>query len=153
MSKPIAVACDPGGFDLKLAMIKHLEDNGFTVKDYGCHSMESCDYPDYAKPACEAVQRGESTYALLFCGTGVGMSITANKMRGIRACACSDIFSAEMTRRHNDANVLCLGGRVLGAGLAAKLVDIFLASPFEGGRHLRRVNKIMALEPGVKQEN
>lgn len=146
MNKPIALGCDAAGLVLKEAIKTHLEASGFSCLDFGTHSTESCDYPDYAKAACEAVLDGRSEFALLFCGTGIGMSITANKMHGIRACACSDIFSAEMTRLHNNANVLCLGGRVIGAGLAEKLVDIFLASPFEGGRHQRRIDKITALE-------
>lgn len=146
MDKPIALACDAAGYELKQAIKKHLEAQGMLCEDYGSFDSESNDYPDYAKPACQAVQRRESQFALLFCGTGVGMSITANKMKGIRACCCSEGFSAEMTRRHNDANVLCLGGRVLGVGLAAQLVDVFLATPFEGGRHQRRVDKITLIE-------
>lgn len=146
MNKPIAVASDAAGLTLKNAIMTHLEEQGIAYRDFGTYTSESCDYPVYAKAACEAVLAGESDLALLFCGTGIGMSMAANKMHGIRACACSDIYSAELTRRHNNANVLCLGGRVLGPGLAAKLVDIFLASPFEGGRHQRRIDQITALE-------
>ncbi|MDL2324816.1 ribose 5-phosphate isomerase B [Ruminococcaceae bacterium OttesenSCG-928-A16] len=146
MKKPIAIACDAAGLQLKESMKEYLEQNGYTVLDFGTHTTESCDYPEYAKAACGAIQEGKSDLALLFCGTGVGMSIAANKMHGIRACACSDIFSAEMTRRHNNANVLCLGGRVIGPGLAQKLVEAFLAAPFEGGRHQRRIDQIMELE-------
>lgn len=146
MSNPVALACDSAGFPLKNAIKEHLEKTGIPFVDFGAFTDESCDYPDYARPACEAVQKGECGLALLFCGTGVGMSIAANKMRGIRACACSDIFSAEYTRRHNDANALCLGARVVGAGLAQKLVDAFLTATFEGGRHQRRVDKLTALE-------
>lgn len=145
-TKPLALACDAAGFDLKNAIKKHLDEIGVPYKDYGAFTSESSDYPDYAKLGCEPVQRGECWAALLFCGTGVGMSMAANKMHGIRACCCSDAFSAEQTRLHNNANVLCLGGRVLGIGLATKLVDIFLTTEFEGGRHQRRVDKIAALE-------
>ena len=104
------------------------------------------DYPDYALPACQAVVRGECSAAILCCGTGVGMSMCANKVKGIRACCCSDAFSAEFTRRHNNANALCLGGRVVGVGLAETLVDLFVDTPFEGGRHQNRIDKMMAIE-------
>lgn len=144
--KPIAIACDAAGLDLKNAIKAHLDEKNISYVDYGTDSQASCDYPDYAQPVCEAIISGQSNSGLLFCGTGIGMSIAANKFHGIRACACSEGFSAEMTRRHNDANVLCLGGRVLGPGLAAQLVDTFLTTPFEGGRHQRRVDKITAFE-------
>ena len=104
------------------------------------------DYPDHALPACQAVVRGECSAAILCCGTGVGMSMCANKVKGIRACCCSDAFSAEFTRRHNNANALCLGGRVVGAVLAETLVDLFVDTPFEGGRHQNRIDKMMAIE-------
>lgn len=146
MAKPIALAADHGGYELKEAVKRHLDELGLEYRDFGTHSTASVDYPDLAVPACEAVAAGQCGKALLFCGTGVGMSITANKVRGIRACCCSDSFSCEYTRRHNDANVLCLGGRVVGAGLACQLVDLFLTTPFEGGRHAARVAKVMALE-------
>ncbi|MFV0353196.1 MAG: ribose 5-phosphate isomerase B [Oscillospiraceae bacterium] len=146
MKPAIAIASDGAGYELKKEIEKQLLENGFTVTDFGNDSTASCDYPDYAKPACQAVLDGKCQFALLFCGTGVGMSMAANKMKGIRACCCSDIFSAEMTRLHNNANVLCLGGRVIASGLAGKLVDIFLATEYEGGRHQRRVDKITAIE-------
>lgn len=146
MAKPIAIASDAAGFDLKTAIKEHLTANGVEFVDFGAYTTESSDYPDFAVPACEAVISGQCECALLFCGTGVGMSMTANKMHGIRACCCSDTFSAEMTRLHNNANALCLGGRVVGTGLAAKLVDIFLETPYEGGRHQRRIDKMMALD-------
>lgn len=146
MDKPVALACDAAGFELKNVIMRHLDDIGVAYKDFGSFSAESNDYPDYAKPACEAVIAEDCRAALLFCGTGVGMSIAANKIHGIRACCCSDAFSAEQTRLHNNANVLCLGGRVVGTGLATKLVDIFLSTGFEGGRHQRRVDKITQLE-------
>lgn len=146
MIKPIALAADHGGFELKEAVRAHLDEIGAAYTDFGSFSGEACDYPDMAKTACDAVVNGQCRTALLFCGTGVGISISANKIKGIRACCCSDAFSAEFTRRHNDANALCLGGRVLGPGLAIYLVDLFLNTPFEGGRHQTRVDKITALE-------
>ena len=142
----IALASDHGGFALKEEMKKHLDSRGIAYKDFGCDSPASCDYPDMAKLACDAVVSGECEKAVLFCGTGIGMSMAANKVKGIRACACSDAFSAKFTRLHNNANVLCLGGRVVGAGLAAELIDLFLDTPFEGGRHQNRIDKVMALE-------
>ncbi len=146
MSTPIALAADHGGFELKEIIKAHLEERGIAYTDFGCHSAQSVDYPDIAKLACDAVVAGEADKALLFCGTGVGISMCANKINGIRACCCSDTFSAELTRRHNDANALCLGGRVVGAGLATAIVDLFLDTPFEGDRHARRIAKMMALE-------
>ncbi|MDL2294941.1 ribose 5-phosphate isomerase B [Ruminococcaceae bacterium OttesenSCG-928-D13] len=151
MSRNIAFASDHGGFELKNHIMAYLKEQGYNCVDFGSHSEESCDYPDYAVPACNAVLGGECECALLFCGTGVGISIAANKLRGIRACCCSDTFSAEMTRAHNDANALCLGGRVVGFGLAEKLVDAFLSTSFmEGGNHRRRIDKIAAIEAEQK---
>lgn len=144
--KPIALAADHGGFELKEAVRKHLDEIGQDYTDFGTLDGASCDYPDMAAPACDAVVAGDCRCALLFCGTGVGISMSANKIHGIRACCCSDSFSAEYTRRHNDANALCLGGRVVGPGLAIQLVDLFLNTPFEGGRHQRRIDKLTALE-------
>ncbi len=146
MTKPIALAADHGGFALKEEIRAHLDELGLAYKDFGSYDGASCDYPDMAVPACEAVVSGQCGTALLFCGTGVGISMSANKVKGIRACCCSDAFSAEYTRRHNDANALCMGGRVVGPGLAVQLVDIFLNTPFEGGRHERRIEKLMAIE-------
>ena len=146
MTKPIALAADHGGFSLKEEVRSHLDELGIPYKDFGSFDGESCDYPDMAVPACDAVVSGECDKALLFCGTGVGISMSANKVKGIRACCCSDAFSAEYTRRHNDANALCMGGRVVGPGLACQLVDLFLNTPFEGGRHQRRIDKLMAIE-------
>ena len=146
MSKPVALAADHGGYELKEAIRKHLDETGVAYKDFGSYTGEACDYPDMAEAACRAVVAGECDKALLFCGTGVGISMSANKVRGIRACCCSDAFSAEYTRRHNDANALCMGGRVVGPGLGIYLVDLFLNTPFEGGRHQRRIDKMMALE-------
>ncbi len=144
--KPVALGADHGGFALKEAVRAHLEARGFVCRDFGAFSADPCDYPDMAVPPCEAVLSGECRCALLFCGTGVGVSMAANKLAGIRACCCSDVFSARYTRAHNDANALCLGGRVVGEGLACELVDVFLETPFEGGRHARRVEKLAALE-------
>ena len=142
----IALGADHGGYALKEAIKAHLDELGVAYKDFGCFSEESVDYPDMAAPPCEAVVSGECSKALLFCGTGVGISIAANKIKGIRACCCSDIFSAKYTRLHNDANALCLGGRVVGVGLAIELVDVFLNTDFEGGRHATRLAKGAALE-------
>ena len=142
----IALGCDHGGFTLKEEIKKHLDSKGIAYKDFGCYSTESCDYPDMAQEPCLAVIRGECEKALLFCGTGIGISIAANKIKGIRAACCSDCFSARATRQHNNANVLCMGGRVVGAGLAAQMVDEFLSTDFEGGRHQRRIDKIAQLE-------
>ena len=125
MAKPIALAADHGGFELKEAVKAHLKELGLEYIDFGTHSTDSVDYPDMAVPACDAVVSGECSKALLFCGTGVGISMAANKIKGIRACCCSDSFSCEYTRRHNDANALCMGGRVVGPGLACQLVDLF----------------------------
>ncbi len=139
----IAIGCDHGGYALKEEIIKHLEDRGLDYKDFGCYSEESCDYPVYARLVGQAVVDGECEQGILVCGTGLGISMAANKMEGIRAAVCTDCFCAEATRQHNDANVLCLGGRVVGPGLAIKIVDTFLDTPFSGDeRHLRRINLI-----------
>jgi len=142
----IAIASDHGGFALKEEIKKHLTERGTEFTDYGTDSTESCDYPAYAEKACRAVIAGEAEKAILCCGTGIGMSMAANKLRGIRCACCSDSYSAEMTRRHNNANALALGGRVVGPDLALRMVDIFLDTPFEGGRHQRRIDQVMALE-------
>ena len=147
-AQPLALSADHGGYELKEALKQHLDELGVPYKDFGTHSTESCDYPDYAATACGAVLRGDCRYAILCCGTGVGISIAANKIKGIRACCCSEPFSAEYSRRHNNANALCMGGRVVGAGLACTILDAFLTHEFEGGRHQRRVDKITALENG-----
>ena len=146
MKKHIAIACDHGGYLLKIAVMRHLDENGYTYKDFGCDSTDSVDYPDYAVPACTAVTGGECDCAILICGTGIGMSLCANKVHGIRAACCSDTFSARMTRLHNDANVLCLGARVIGEGLALDMIDLFLTTEYMGGRHALRVEKVMNIE-------
>lgn len=146
MSRNIALASDHAGFELKNSIKEYLEEQGITCLDCGVYSADRADYPDYAQAGCQAVLDGKSELAILVCGTGVGISVAANKIDGIRACCCSDTFSAEFSRKHNDANVLCFGARVVGEGLAQKLVDAFLGASFEGGRHADRVKKIMALE-------
>lgn len=137
----IAIGSDHGGYELKLEVIKHLKDRGFEVKDYGCDSTASCDYPLYAKAVSKAVVSGECELGILICGTGIGMSMAANKVEGIRAALCSDCFSAHATKEHNNANVLCMGARTIGPGLALMIVDEFVDTPFsEDERHIRRIN-------------
>ena len=142
----IALGSDHGGYALKEEIKKFLTEKEIPFTDFGTDSEESCDYPEFAEKVCRSVLSGESEKGILCCGTGIGMSMAANKIRGIRCALCSEGYSAEMTRRHNDANVLALGGRVVGPGLALEIVDIFLKTPFEGGRHARRVSQVMALE-------
>ncbi len=143
----IALGCDHAALALKDAVREHLSELGHEVKDFGIYKDgEKCDYPDKAAEVGHALQKGEAALGILICGTGVGMSIAANKLRGIRACCCSDVFSAKMCRLHNNANILTFGERVVGRGLALELVDAFLSSEFEGGRHARRVDLITALE-------
>ena len=141
----IAIGCDHGGYELKLEVIKYLEKNGLEYKDFGCNG-ESVDYPIYARKVGQAILDGECERGILICGTGIGMSICANKFKGIRAACCGDHFSAEFTRKHNDSNVLCMGARTIGAGVALQLADIFLSTEFEGGRHQKRVDMITAFE-------
>ncbi len=142
MSKAFGVASDHAGLELKRVLIKELEQRGFSVRDFGTHTTDSCDYPDFAHALARALERGELERGLLVCGTGVGMSIAANRHRAVRAVACSESFSARMARQHNDANVLCLGARVLGVGAAIEVLAAFLGAEFEGGRHAQRVAKI-----------
>ena len=142
----IAIGSDHGGYLLKEEIKKHLKEKGYEFKDFGTDSTASCDYPVYAEKVCRAVQSGECEKGILICGTGIGMSMWANKCKGIRAAVCGDHFSAEFTRKHNNANVLCLGARVIGAGVAMQLVDIFLTTEYEGGRHEKRVEMMMHLE-------
>ena len=145
----IALGADHGGFALKEEIKQHLDDLGIPYKDFGTYSPESIDYAKIAYKTCQSVVSGECEKAILCCGTGIGISMAANKVKGIRAACCSDYFSAKYTRLHNDANALCMGGRVLGAGLALELVDVFLTTEFEGGRHQRRVDQITAIENGT----
>ena len=142
----IAIACDHAGYRLKQWIMKNLRERNISYKDFGTYSEESCEYPVYAEAVSKAVAAGEYDKGILVCGTGIGMCIAANKIRGIRAAVCSDCFSAELTRRHNDANILTLGERVVGSGLAMKIVDTFLSTPFEGGKHAKRVEMIRGLE-------
>lgn len=142
----IAIGCDHGGFQLKREIIKYLSDNGYEYKDVGTYDENSVDYPDIAKILCEAVTGGECEKGILVCGTGIGMNMCANKFKGIRAAQCHDTFSAKMTRQHNNANVLTMGGRVVGPELAKEIVKEFLTNEFLGDRHEIRVNKMMAIE-------
>ena len=139
----IAIGCDHGGYELKLEVLKYFQEKGIEYKDFGCDSLDSCDYPIYAKKVAKSILSGECERGVLICGTGIGISITANKFKGIRCALCSDCFSAEATRQHNDANIVAFGGRVVGPGLAVKIVDTFLNTPFsEGERHKRRIAMI-----------
>ncbi len=142
----IIIGSDHGGIHLKAALIRHLQERGFSVTDVGTYSEDSCNYPDYADALCRRIQSGEFERGILVCGTGIGMSIAANKHSGIRAACCENTFSARMTRMHNNANVLCLGERVIGAGLACDMVDLFVDTEFQGGRHLQRVAMLDALD-------
>ena len=142
----IAVACDHGGLVLKNTLLKYLNSKGYEVKDFGTCTEDSCDYPDYALPAAEAVARGECERGILICSTGIGISIAANKVKGIRCAHCHDTYSAKYTRLHNDANMLAFGQKIIGEGLMLDIVDVFLNAGFEGGRHQRRVDKISAIE-------
>ena len=142
----IAIGSDHGGFALKQEIMKHLDEKGLEYKDFGTYSEESCDYPVYGAAVARAVVGGECDRGILICGTGIGISIAANKIEGIRAANCTDCYMAEMTRRHNDANILALGARVVGSGLALKIVDTFLETGFEGGRHAKRVALIAELD-------
>jgi len=142
----IAIASDHAGFEVKQALSEHLRKTGHEVVDHGCHEAVSCDYPDLAATAARSVAAGHEEVGILLCGTGIGMSMAANKVPGIRAALVHDAFTAEMSRRHNDANVLCMGARVLGEAKCLELADLWLQTPFEGGRHARRVGKIDALD-------
>lgn len=142
----IALGCDHGGLEHKNAISEYLQQNGFEVTDFGIYELQSVDYPDIASKVCESIQKNECPLGILVCGTGIGMSIAANKHKGIRAAAVSEHFSAKYTRLHNNSNVLCLGGRVIGVGTALELVDLFINTEFEGGRHQNRVNKITEIE-------
>lgn len=141
--KPIAVGSDHAGFELKQKVMKHLEERGLEYKDYGTYTAESCDYPVFAEKVAQAVISGESERGILICGTGIGISIAANRHREIRAAVCGDCFSAEATRLHNDANILAMGARVVGEGLAEKIVDTFLDTEFSNGaNHIRRIGEM-----------
>ncbi|MGO5021729.1 ribose 5-phosphate isomerase B [Lawsonibacter sp. LCP25S3_G6] len=142
----IAIASDHGGYMLKEHIKAYLAAKGITCEDFGTNSTDSCDYPDFAKPAAEAVASGQCERGIVICTTGIGISISANKVKGIRCALCGDVLSAEMTRRHNDANMLAMGAGIVGPMLAERIVDTFLSTEFEGGRHARRVAKMMEIE-------
>lgn len=139
----IAIGCDHGGYELKQEIMNHLAKRGIEYKDYGTYTKDSCDYPEYGKKVAYAIKNGECELGIIICGTGIGISITANKIPGIRAALCGDCFSAQATREHNDANILALGARVTGPGLALKIVDTFIDTPFSNDeRHKRRISMI-----------
>ena len=142
----LGIGCDHGGFELKQSIIGYLKEQGIEYKDFGSYDTSSIDYPEVALKVTDAINNGEVKLGVLVCGTGIGMSMAGNKVKGIRAAACSESFSAKYTRLHNDANVLCLGGRVIGPGVAIEMVDLFLNTKYEGGRHARRVAKVMDIE-------
>ena len=142
----IALGSDHGGYKLKNEIISFLKENGYEIKDFGTYSTESCDYPDFAEKVAEAVVSKEFDFGILVCGTGIGISISANKIPGVRAALCSDTFSAHATREHNDANILALGERLVGPGLAIDIVKTFLTSEFQGERHQKRIDKISLIE-------
>ena len=144
----IALASDHGGYTLKEQVKAHLAELGYAVKDFGTDSLDSCDYPDFIAPAARAVAEGTCEKGVVICTTGIGASIVANKVSGIRCALCGDPYSAEMTRRHNNTNMLALGAGIVGENLALAIVDKWLTTEFEGGRHQRRVDKIAAVEQG-----
>ena len=142
----IAIGCDPGALDLKNKVIAHLTAKGYEVVNFGTDTLDSCDYPDYAAPAAKAVASGECDKGIVLCTTGIGVSITANKVKGIRCALLSDVMSARMTRQHNDTNMMAIGAAVVGPMLALEIIDTWLTTEYEGGRHQRRIDKMMALE-------
>ena len=142
----LAIGCDHGGFELKNHIIAYLKEQGIEIKDFGTYDENSVDYPDIAKKVCQSITSGECERGILVCGTGIGMSIAANKVKGIRAAMCTDVYSAKMTKQHNNTNVLCLGGRVTGRELAFMICDTWLNEEFMGGRHQNRIDKITAIE-------
>ena len=142
----IIMGCDHGGFELKETLKKVLIEKGYEVEDYGIHKQERVDYPDYAQKVGEAIASGKGDQGILICGTGIGMSIAANKVKGVRAALCNDCYSAAKARQHNNANVLCMGGKVVDRETGLKLVKIFLETEFEGGRHQRRIDQIAQIE-------
>ena len=146
----IAMGCDHGGFSMKEELKAYLTEQGHEVKDCGCDSLASCDYPVFGEAAARAVAEGECEKGIVVCTTGIGISIAANKVKGIRCAHCPDVMSAEMTRRHNDANVIAIGAGMVGMNVAKRMVDIFLTTEFEGGRHQRRVDLMMEIENRLK---
>ena len=150
--KKIAIASDHGGFDLKESIIAHLLNTGWEVDDLGPHSRDSVDYPDYGVKLVEEVAEKKVDRGIVICGTGIGMSIVVNRFPGIRGTLCSDLFTAKLCREHNDSNILVMGGRVIGKGLAAEIVNTWLNTPFEGGRHQRRLDKINQIDTSFKSK-
>ena len=142
----IAIGCDHGALDLKNKVIAHLTAKGHEVVNFGTDTLDSCDYPDFAAPAAKAVASGECDKGIVLCTTGIGVSITANKVKGIRCALLSDVMSARMTRQHNDTNMMAIGAAVVGQMLALEIIDTWLTTEYEGGRHQRRIDKMMALE-------
>lgn len=149
----IVLACDHGGFQLKEIIKKHLIKKGYNIMDIGVYGNASVDYPDYGQKAAELVASGEADKGIIFCGTGIGISIAANKVKGIRCALCTNEYMSRMSRLHNNANMLALGGRVLGEDVAVGIVDVWLATEFEGGRHEKRVKKLMEIEKTYKTED
>ena len=143
----IAMGCDHGGYELKEALKKTIEKLGHEVEDFGCYSLDSCDYPDFGAAAARAVADGRCEKGIVVCTTGIGISIAANKIKGIRCAHCADCLEAEMTRRHNDANMMAIGAGFTGKNMAERMVEVFLTTEFEGGRHQRRVDKLNAIRP------
>lgn len=142
----IGIGSDHGGYDLKKYILSHLSENRIEFVDYGTYSKDSVDYPDFAKKVAEAVIKKEVDYGIVICGTGIGISIAANKIKGIRCALCGDVYSARMSKEHNNANILALGGRVIGPDLALEIVDAWIKAEFQGGRHEKRINKISEIE-------
>ena len=142
----IALGCDHGALALKNALIPHLEQLGYEVKDFGTYTLDSCDYPDFGEAAARAVASGDCEYGIVICTTGIGISIAANKIKGIRCAHCADALQAELTRAHNNANMMAIGAGFTGKNMAERMVQVFLTTGFDGGRHERRVDKVMALE-------
>ncbi len=142
----LAIGCDHGGYAYKQILVEYLKAKGYEIEDFGCYSEDSCDYPDYALPAAEAVKDGKVDFGILICSTGIGISIAANKVNGIRCAHCHDVVSAGLTRNHNNANMIAFGAKVISVELMKEIVDTFLTSSFDGGRHQRRVDKITAIE-------
>lgn len=147
----VAIACDHGGYEMKEIIKKHLSSKGVELDDLGTFSSESVDYPDYAHLVAQRIAEGKNKRAILICGTGIGMSITANRYRNVRAALCNDVYSAKMSRQHNDSNVIVLGGRVVGPGLALEITETWLMTEFDGGRHTRRVEKIENVNSNNKE--
>ncbi len=152
-TRTIVVGCDHGAYSMKEAVKAHLMEKGYNVIDVGTEGTSSVNYPEYASKVCMAIRQGKASLGILMCGTGIGMSIAANKFRGIRAALCCDTFSARFTRMHNDANVLCMGARVIGEGLSLDIVDSFITSEYEGGRHKARLDMILDIERSEAEKN